>query len=420
MQRAPLFAFAIVAGLAGMIALWVPRSLAQRDVVILAPGEAREQLEQATIASEEAEKRAARFAKEASEALGEADRAARESAALAARIQRSEAQIAAARARYSLTQLERARIAKRLANRQEPLVRLTAALQMSARRPLTLSALQPGSLKDLVYVRAVLDSAVPQIQDRTQTLRTQLEQGRTLERRARRTLVELGRQESELEERRVELAAYETNQRQTSQSARRNALREEERALALAEDVRDLDGLIERLDANAALRQRLAALSGPVLRPQNLGGGNSGDIAAQAEPASSVDEGSPTPAQPSAPADFQLPVQGRTISGFGEERASGLRAKGIALAPQPGAQIVAPAQGRVVFAGPYEGFGRIVIIEHAGGWSSLVTGLGRVDVAVGETIIGGAPLGIADPEGGLIGIELREQGQPVNPLNYLS
>ena len=188
----------------------------------------------------------------------------------------------------------------------------------------------------------------------------------------------------------------------------------------LAEDVRDLDGLIERLDANAALRQRLAALSGPVLRPQNLGDGNSGDIAAQAEPASSVDEGSPTPAQPSAPADFQLPVQGRTISGFGEERASGLRAKGIALAPQPGAQIVAPAQGRVVFAGPYEGFGRIVIIEHAGGWSSLVTGLGRVDVTVGETIIGGAPLGIADPEGGLIGIELRERGQPVNPLNYLS
>ena len=117
--------------------------------------------------------------------------------------------------------------------------------------------------------------------------------------------------------------------------------------------------------------------------------------------------------------NFQLPVHGRTITGFGERRASGLRSKGLTLSPQPGAQIVAPASGRVAFAGPYEGFGRIVIIEHADGWTSLITGLARADVEVGETLIAGGPLGVADAQGGLIGIELREGGEPVNPLDYL-
>jgi septal ring factor EnvC (AmiA/AmiB activator) len=123
-----------------------------------------------------------------------------------------------------------------------------------------------------------------------------------------------------------------------------------------------------------------------------------------------------------APSGFQLPVEGRTLTGFGELRASGLRSKGLTLGPAPGAQVVAPADGRIAFAGPYEGFGRIVIIEHPGGWSSLVTGLARIDAAVGEDVIGGAPLGVAGGSAGdatVVGIELREQGEPVNPLDYL-
>ncbi|MEM9312248.1 MAG: peptidoglycan DD-metalloendopeptidase family protein, partial [Pseudomonadota bacterium] len=104
---------------------------------------------------------------------------------------------------------------------------------------------------------------------------------------------------------------------------------------------------------------------------------------------------------------------------FGEQRASGLRSKGLTLSPEPGAQIVSPARGRVVFSGPYEGFGRIVIIEHADGLTSLITGLSRVDVEVGDSVIVGAPLGVADGEGGVIGVELRNQGEPVNPIDYL-
>lgn len=396
------------AALLGALALFPRTGEAQRPVAIIAPDEARAQLERASRASAEAEERAIRFASQAEAASEEADRAANEAAALAARIQGTEAEIAVAQARYSIAQVDRARLAQDLATRQEPLVRLTAALQTSARRPLALSALQPGSLKDLVYVRAVLDSAVPQVRERTAALREELEQGRRLERRARRALTGLREAERDLAARRTELAAIEARARTASSAARGNAAREEERALALAEDARDLDGLVDRLDQNADRRRALAALPGPVLRPDSQGG-----LAGVSAPAPA------SPAPTGAPRAFQLPVQGRTITGFGELRPSGLRSRALELLPVPGAQVVAPSGGRVAFAGPYEGFGRIVILEHADGWTSVITGLARTDVGVGEELIGGAPIGVADGTGGLVTIELREGGEPVNPLDYL-
>ena len=387
----------------------VPQGWAQRDVTLLEPEEAQAELTRATRESQRAEARADRFAREAEAASEAADKTAREAASLAARIQAEEAKIAAARARYSLLQNDREKIAKRLSDRREPLVRLTGALQTTARRPLALSALQPGSLKDLVYVRAVLASAVPEIRTRTAALRAELEEGRRLERRAARALESLRASEEGLQTRRTELAALEAQQRLASTEARSNAVRESERALALAEEARDLDGLVDTLGEAARLRAELAALPGPIARPDDLSA-----RVVEVDPAPTA-----TPTGTSRPPGFQLPVQGRTLAGFGEVRDSGLRSKGLTLAPAPSAQVVAPSAGRIAFAGPYRGFGRIVIIEHPGGWTSLVTGLQRTEVEVGEEVIGGAPLGVASGGEEPISLELRRDGEPVNPLNYL-
>jgi septal ring factor EnvC (AmiA/AmiB activator) len=393
------------------LTLAVPQGWAQREVTLLEPEDAQAELARATSERQRAEARAARFEAEAQAADEAIERTAREAAALAAQIQAAEAKIAAARARYSLAQAERRKVAKRLAERQEPLVRLTGALQTTARRPLALSAMQPGSLKEVVYVRAVLASAVPEIRKRTAALRGELEQGRRLERRAARAIDELRSSEQALQERRAQLAALETRQRLALRDARGNAVRENERALALAEEALDLDGLVDRLGEAAQLRRELAALPGPILRPADL--------------SAELDEREAGPLRPAPaavtarPAAYQLPVQGRAVTGFGELGESGLRARGVTLAPPAGAQVVAPAAGRVAFAGPYRGFGRIVIIEHPGGWTSLVTGMDRTRVEVGDEIIAGAPLGIAGSGAQPVTVELRRDGEPVNPLNYL-
>jgi septal ring factor EnvC (AmiA/AmiB activator) len=389
--------------------LTLPPSAATPAAVLIDPREAEAALARATRDRQLAEGRAARLAAEAAAATEAAERAAREAAALAARIQQAEAEIEAARAQWTIAKGRRARLTARLAARQAPTARLAAALQTAARRPMALSALQPGSLADVVHLRAVLASTVPQIRARTAALRTELDRGRALEAEAGRALAALRAGEAALRQRRSELAALEQQQRLASRTAQGAALREGERALALAEETRDLDGLVGKLGEVAALRRELAALPGPVLRPADL------SAALLPDP---VGVPAPLAAAP-PPSDFQLPVQGRTLVGFGAKRASGLASTGLMLAPAKAAQVVAPGRGRVAFANAYRGFARIVIIEHEGGWTSLVTGLERVEVAVGDSVIAGSPLGRASGGAQPVTIELRRDGKPVNPLEYI-
>ncbi|MDE1468175.1 murein hydrolase activator EnvC family protein [Aurantiacibacter sp. D1-12] len=356
-----------------------------------------------------AEARSERLEAEAAAAEDAADRASREAAALAARIQQAEAGIAAARARMQMVDGERAELREELGREQRPLVRLTAALQQFSRRPVAFSVLRPGEVQDVVYLRAMLHNAVPQVQESTAGLRMQIARAAELRREAEAATEALSAEEVALEERRAQLAEVESESRLAARAAGVDANREAERALALSEQVRDLDGLVEELDRAGALRQRLAALPGPQLRPAAPEAAQVADGSGAAPSLSVSDAGL---------SSYILPVSGRTVTGFGAPSGSGL-SQGLTLAPLDGAQVVAPADGRVAFAGPYRGYGQIVIIEHAGGFTSLITGLARSDVRVGVEVVGGAPLGVAGPDRPTVTLELRKDGEPVNPVLFV-
>lgn len=373
------------------------------------PAAARERLRQALAEARMAEARSQMLENDAARAVEAADKTARQAATVAARIQQAEAGVAVAQARLAVVERERRALREELGAEQRPVVRLTASLEQFARRPVALSVLRPGSVKEMVYTRALLSSAVPVVRARTARLRGQLARGRELRRQAATALASLRDERAALAERKRELAKLETRQRLASRAASGSAAREGERALALAEQARDLDALVAELDRAGALRRKLAALPGPVLRPARPEDTSLAAVAPPAAPASTA--GPP-------PSPYLLPVMGRTLAGFGMAENGGT-STGLTLAPRPGAQVVAPAAGRVAFAGPYRGYGRIVIIEHEGGWTSLITGLARVDVRVGERLVGGAPLGVAGQGRPRISLELRRDNEPVNPLQYL-
>lgn len=360
---------------------------------------ARAQAQQA-----EAGTRAQQLEAAARNAVAQADQTAQEAAALAARIQQAEAAIAANQAQIALVSGQRAALRARLARHQQPLVRLTAALQRLSRRPPILSLLRPGSLRDTVYLRAVMQTILPEVERRTAGLRTEIDRARALETRAQQANAALRASEGEFVRRRQELAALETRQRLASREASGVADRESERALALAEQARDLGGLVGELAEQGALRGELAALPGPVLRPP--------------QPASAqvVEAPQPSPGAAAGLAGYRLPVAGRLIRGFGDALPGKPRSRGIALAANPSAQAVAPAAGRVAFAGSYAGYGQIVIIEHAGGWTSVVTGLVTLDTRVGQQLVAGSPIGLAGPGRPVVTLELRRAGEAVNPL----
>ena len=401
MIRPPYLVLAILLPLAAVA------SLAQPALVYEQPADVQQALAEAQSQGEAARRRAESLEAGAASATEAAERTARQAAAAAARIQQAEAAIAADQARIGLVEQQRAALRARLAEKRRPLVGLTASLQRLARRPPVLSMLRPGSLRDAMYLRAILASMLPEVERRTASLRAEIARSKALQEQARLAVVQLQAGEAEWRQRRQNLAALETRQRLALRAVSGVADREAERALALAERTRDLDGLADDLGKAGALRAELAALPGPVLRPVQ-------PLAAQVSP-----ETAATAAAGTGPEAYALPASGRLVAGFGESPQGLPRSRGIALAVRQGAQAVAPASGRVAFAGPYRGYGSIVIIEHSGGWTSLITGLAQLDARVGDRLVRGSPLGITGAGRPIITLELRRDGVPVNPLEYI-
>ena len=382
-------------------------ALAQSALVYENAGEIQAALAEAQREGAAARLRAEKLEAEAAKAVEAADKTAREAASVAARIQQGEAEIEADKARIGLIDRQRAALRARLAEKQRPLVRLTASLQRLSRRPPVLSILRSGSVRDTMYARAVLATMLPEIDRRTASLRTEIKRGRALEEQTRLAMLQLKASQDQLGKRRQALAGLETAQRLASRASGGIADREAERALAMAERSRDLDALSKTVSEAGGLRDELAALPGPVARPARP------EIAlVGAEPSTSV-------APPAGLPAYVLPASGRLVAGFGAMPQGLPRTRGIVLAVRQGAQAVAPAPGRVAFAGPYRGYGMIVIIEHPGGWTSLVTGLAQLDTRVGDSLVIGSPLGIAGAGRPLLTLELRRAGQAVNPLDYI-
>ncbi|MBB3859797.1 septal ring factor EnvC (AmiA/AmiB activator) [Novosphingobium hassiacum] len=369
-------------------------------------GEAGEALRRAGQSLAMTRARAEKLEQAARNATADADRTARESAAVAARIQQSEAEIELAQAKIALIDRQRESLRDRMAERQEPVVRLTAALQMMARRPLAFSLVRAESLRDTVYLRAVMETMLPEVRRRTAGLRAEIQRGRKLQEQARLAARDQRAGEKALSARKVELAALESRQRLASRAAQGVASREADQAMALAEQARDLSSLMAQLQTDGALRSRLAALPGPVLPPSRPG-----EVLMVVDSPAAV---SPTGSNLA----WIVPLAGRLVSGFGEQSPTGLTS-GIALAANGGAQVVSPADGRIAFAGPYRGYGRIVIVEHDGGWTTLVTNLGRIEAAVGERVVQGSPIGSAGAGRSVLTVEVRRDGVPVNPLEQV-
>ncbi|MCK6450691.1 MAG: peptidoglycan DD-metalloendopeptidase family protein [Alphaproteobacteria bacterium] len=115
------------------------------------------------------------------------------------------------------------------------------------------------------------------------------------------------------------------------------------------------------------------------------------------------------------------PVAGRIVRQFGQTDDAGTASKGVVFAAGQAARVVAPFDGQVVYAGPFRGFGRILIIEHGGGYHTMLSGLGRIDCAVGQWVVAGEPVAVMGDQGGAgLYVELRRDGQPVNPIPWLA
>ena len=117
-----------------------------------------------------------------------------------------------------------------------------------------------------------------------------------------------------------------------------------------------------------------------------------------------------------------FPARGKVIEQFNANADNGLGKKGITIHTRGDAQVVCPYDGQVVFAENFRGYGLLLIIEHSDGYHTLIAGMTRIDAAVGQHLVAGEPVGVMGSEDNkpALYVELRHNGQPINPLPWLS
>jgi septal ring factor EnvC (AmiA/AmiB activator) len=98
--------------------------------------------------------------------------------------------------------------------------------------------------------------------------------------------------------------------------------------------------------------------------------------------------------------------------------------KGLDIRAPEGAPVTAVAPGKVVYAGWLRGYGNLLVLDHGGGYHSLVAHLAELGKAVGDGVQRGELLGTVGDTGSLKGaylyFELRKRGQAVDPAPWLA
>jgi septal ring factor EnvC (AmiA/AmiB activator) len=117
-----------------------------------------------------------------------------------------------------------------------------------------------------------------------------------------------------------------------------------------------------------------------------------------------------------------LPVDGTLVERFGDPE-RGLRSRGVAFRVDATGPVLAPCAGRVMFARSFRSLGLLLIIRHADGYHTLLAGMSRLDVRVGQVVGRGQPVGLMTVDGGgnnRLYMELRRSGEPIDPMPSLA
>jgi septal ring factor EnvC (AmiA/AmiB activator) len=326
-----------------------------------------------------------------------------ESVAAAKALHEHEAEVS--RLEEHLATLRRAEAGKlaRLKERQAAHERLLMALERLARHPPEALALAAQPPVAVVRSGTLIAAALPALQEEAGALEGELTGLATLRAETARTQEAMSARLAALagEQTRMEELIHRKTSLQSRIAQRVDV--GQQRLAQLSAQAADLRDLIERLEAERKARDA-DLLERAMSRPP------------RAAPRSA---GKPITAAKGA---LIVPVSGPLIRRWGEPNDVGTPSRGLTFASRAGAQAVASWDGRVEFAGPFRGYGQILIIEHGDGYHSLVAGLERIDVTVGQQLVVGEPVGIVKSAEGkpTLYLELRRNGQPIDPLPWLS
>jgi len=306
-------------------------------------------------------------------------------------------------------------IRKSLDGRRTVIGEVLAALQRMGRQPPPALIASPEDALQSVRTAIVLGAVLPEMRREVESLANDLSELLAVRKKIDAEREQLKTEVAALDGERARMAAL-VQERQKQLTERERALEaERSRAGTLAQQVDNLKDLIAKLEqglnpATRELREAGRSDSRPALSAFR----DPGRLA-------------PAVAFASLRGRVPIPVNGVKLKEFGAPDASGGSEKGISIATRAGAQVTAPADSWVVYAGPFRSYGQLLILNVGGGYHVLLAGMDRISVDLGQFVLTGEPVAVMGNGSHIAAIlatgssqpvlyvEFRKDGVPVDP-----
>lgn len=338
------------------------------------------------------------------------DAIARESAAIsqkliavAEKMQAREVDIGAAEERLSRLESDTRKIRADLATRRAAISRLLAGLQRIERNPPPALVVEPRDVLSALRGAMMFGTIVPELKHDAANLSEQLTRLETLKLQTREEQDRLKDYVARLDSSKSEMTDLQSRKRALLAETDQQLAAERERTQALAARAKDLKQLLETLAAERKRAEAKALAEADKAQREAL---------AKAR--------LPKLVFADARGRLEYPAQGKIIKAYGAEDGFGGKTRGVFISTRPAAQIVAPADGEVQFAGQFRSYGQLLILDTGGGYHVLLAGMGEITALQGQVLKAGEPVGVMGKtaaSGTLTGDQVQD-GKPVLYIEF--
>ncbi len=307
----------------------------------------------------------------------------------------------------------------------ENLIKTLSALQNLALKPTEALFVQPLTPVETIRSAILLREAVPYLEQNAKKIRDELENIEKQKNKVEKQVAQITAQKQILEqehERMKTLVQKKSRIRNSLEIKTVKAKRKVEKLASQANDLRDLLNKLEKERQLKAKRQeeerkRLAEEERKRAEEKKVEQTQRADlIKYPPDIITEIGKGFVK-----AKGQLPMPARGPVVTTFGEEKLKGVVSKGIQIKTRNMAQVTSPFDGSVIFAGPFRGYGNLIIIDHGQGYLTLLAGLESMDVDVGQMLLAGEPVGqMPDSKEAKLYVELRRNNHPIDPMAWFT
>ena len=342
----------------------------------------------------------------------------------AARLRDTEDRIADTEGRLRPLDASQQSLRQSLDGRRATIAEVLAALQRIGHHPPPAIMVRPEDALQSVRTAIMLGAVLPEMRVQAEALASDLADLLRIRKEIADERERLVRDVASRAEDRQRIGLLIQERQKKQSDAERVLEAERQKSLVLARQVDDLKDLIGKVEQGLDSASRAARAAARAAEAKD----NRIDLAALNDPGRLA----PAVAFASARGRLPLPVNGTRIKDFGVPDSLGGTEKGISIATRAAAQVTAPCDSWVVYAGPFRNYGQVLILNAGGGYHVVLAGIDRISVNVGQFVLTGEPVAVmgggapgsglqatatqaSSPDKPVLYVEFRKDGAPIDP-----